>query len=96
MTDKKDFRQSTPAEVQVSNLPPLKHKPDPGGHGFSGKDRQGGDLRDVRGGVRDDMAPRPKHPNKMHTTPHQAAQRGADVRPETEPADLRDPDLSTP
>ena len=95
MADKK-FRQPTPAEVQVSNLPPLKHEPDPGGHGFMGKDREGSDLRDLRGGARDNVAPRPKHPNKIHVRPHQAAQRDADVRPETGPADLRDPDLKTP
>lgn len=92
----KEFRQPTPAEVQVSNLPPLKHEPDPGGHGFMGKDRQGGDLVDLRGGARDNIVPRPKEPMKVHSTPHQDAQHGADVRPETEPADTRDPNLKTP
>jgi len=45
------------------------------------------DLQDRRGGAFDNVAPKPEHPGRMHSTPHEAAQHGADVRAETEPTD---------
>lgn len=46
-----------------------------------------GDLQDRRSGAFDRVTEKPAHPMKEHPTPHQDAQWGADVRPETEPSD---------
>jgi hypothetical protein len=52
-----------------------------------GSDRRQDRLRDERGGARDNVVPRPAHPMEAHSTVHERAQHGADVRPETEAAD---------
>jgi hypothetical protein len=53
------------------------------------KDKQGrqSDLVDRRAGAYDRITEKSPHPMEEHTTAHEAAQAGADVRPETEPSD---------
>lgn len=56
--------------------------------GLSGQDKQQGDLRDERHGAHDSAAPPIQTlPMQQLSTPHEAAQTGADVRAETTPTD---------
>lgn len=59
-----------------------------GGNGLRGPDKQQGALRDERHGAHDSAAPPIKtQPMQELSTPHEAAQHGADVRAETTPPD---------
>jgi hypothetical protein len=55
--------------------------------GLQADGEQHSDLQDRRNGAFDRVTGKSPEPLKEHTTPHQAAQWGADVRPETEPSD---------
>jgi hypothetical protein len=50
------------------------------------------DLQDRRHGAYDRVTGKAAQPMKEHTTPHEAAQSGADVRPVTEPSDEGEPE----
>ena len=50
------------------------------------------DMQDRRAGAYDRVTKKPAQPMKEHTTPHQASQWGADVRPVTEPSDEGEPE----
>ena len=49
-------------------------------------------LQDRREGTYDRVGKKPAHPMREHDTPHEEAQPGAPVRPETEPRDTAVPE----
>lgn len=55
--------------------------------GLQADGEQHSDLRDRRNGAFDRVTGKSPELLKEHTTPHEAAQPGADVRPESEPSD---------
>ncbi|HET9715731.1 MAG TPA: hypothetical protein VFP60_06045 [Pseudolabrys sp.] len=64
----------------------------PGAGGLRGPDRQQEGLRDRRGGAADNIVPQSEKPMREHRTPHEDAQPGSAIQPETEAPDEGTPE----